>query len=459
MTLPYRALYLLALTSAAAQLRADVTVRYEFSEQSHLPRGFAYTDPFKNGHEMTIRVKGDRGLLSMGHFTSIVDLARKEVTVLNAITKTFTTLPMESLLKDGPGNPLDPRATGRTDTIGGVPAEEKRSERGGFTWEFWVPKDGEAGRFPVLAELMRFQGPYLNKSANAGMAFMIDQELGPDSISAMLAELLQTPFLLRFRSAGYGLEQKQELVELSAAPIDDAAFLPPQNYREVPFTEVLKMSPTPAPPESGVRPGSLKFTLIDGVITYGGGDGGRKRIDVGKRCRDLWVAPDESMIAFIRVDKSEGYENNGEPFVRASTVFVARRSENFVPVQVPIPTDKVLIEWGVFVNPSISADGSTVFFMVWEGNYSFFFAYNLNASENQQVGGGIDYCTIWSGPDKGSILMYQRNWIGDEAKGPLDPAYKYECFIATPGSRDIPGSCAEFEKSFRRGAACTLPPR
>jgi hypothetical protein len=47
---------------------------------------------------------------------------------------------------------------------------------------------------------------------------------------------------------------------------------------------------------------SIQATLDNGVIHYTAADGQRKAINVGTKCADLWVAPDESVIAFVAIE-------------------------------------------------------------------------------------------------------------------------------------------------------------
>src|SRR5258708_4431597 len=71
-------------------------------------------------------------------------------------------------------------------------------------------------------------------------------------------------------------------------------------------------------------------TLVDGVITYAGEDGMPRQIEIGKRCADLWVAPDKSAFAFIAIDRFGGWEDSGET-VAASTLYIARRADHYAP--------------------------------------------------------------------------------------------------------------------------------
>jgi hypothetical protein len=448
----------LALLWSSAGLRADVTVRYEFSEHANLPPGFAVHDRYQDGHEMTIRVKGNRGLLTMGHFTTIVDADLHQVTVLNLITKTFTTLPLGEFIAD---NQFPPpwtfRPTDRVETIHGVRAQVWQSMPTGpfrdeFSREAWLPAD----RVPAIEELARFRRPYA-RAANFTPAVLSPAIGGADWIEEMIKELLRGSFVLRYRVMGGGLETAQELVELSSDAIEDSAFRPPSNFKEMPFTEVLKESLSPAPKVSAAPTRSLRATLVDGVISYTSEDGTRKRVEVGKRCSDLWVAPDESSFAFIAMERSHGFQHDGEPFIVASSIYIARKSDRFGPVRLPVTSVKAAnSDWEVFQRPSISPDGTTVFYAAPVYNSSsLIFAYNVETKTNRQFGSGIDYCPIWTGQDSGSILMWQRNFVG----GDQVPGYKMECFVGAPGQKERPTSCAEFDSGFKFGAACTLPLR
>jgi hypothetical protein len=212
----------------------------------------------------------------------------------------------------------------------------------------------------------------------------------------------------------------------------------------------------------------LHATLIDGVITYTAEDGSRRRIDIGEKCSDLWVAPDESVFAFVAIEKSDGFENNGQPFIFASKIYVARRSEHFVPRPVDVTRVRaVQRDWEVFRYPSVSPDGAYVFFYVPTSMAvgGTLFAHRLGTKTDQEIGRGLDYCTLWKGPDAGAILIWQRYLTGS-ANG---DGYAHRCYIAAPGRSEAIGSCAEFElgtapsSNFppvtRNGAACARVPR
>src|SRR5438067_2174960 len=81
---------------------------------------------------------------------------------------------------------------------------------------------------------------------------------------------------------------------------------------------------------------AFNFELTAGVIRYVGSDRHEKTIEVGRRCADLWVAPDESVIASVAIDsvhvpplKSLPWEK--DPLPDRTSIYIAFRSEGFDP--------------------------------------------------------------------------------------------------------------------------------
>jgi hypothetical protein len=215
-----------------------------------------------------------------------------------------------------------------------------------------------------------------------------------------------------------------------------------------------------------VHAGSLQAKLVNGVIRYTGEDGKRQRVDVGKRCRDLWIAPDETVFAFIAIERSRGFEDGGEPFVVKSTIYIARKTEHFVPERVAVTSVRIEnADWEVFRFPSVSPDGALVLFYVPTGTA---FAHNRNTKKNEPIGRAWDYCSAWDGPYAGSVLIQERNFI-PHPSSPQGPFYDFRCYRKAPGKGETPDSCAEFDPDLRpgsnitfvmaTGAACTEAPR
>jgi hypothetical protein len=82
--------------------------------------------------------------------------------------------------------------------------------------------------------------------------------------------------------------------------------------------------------------GDALKTLSNGIVTYEE-NGRRKEIQVGKKCADLWVSPDESVVAFIAIHKSKpATPQEIEPFIQESSIYIARKSDHFKPVHLAV---------------------------------------------------------------------------------------------------------------------------
>jgi hypothetical protein len=200
----------------------------------------------------------------------------------------------------------------------------------------------------------------------------------------------------------------------------------------------------------------LEVTLVDHVITYTDEGGHRQRIDVGKPCEDLWIAPDGSAFAFIGIDKYMDFPD--DPPSRdaiASTVYIARRSDHFTPKPIADTVGSRRYEYHQIHSPSISSDGAYVFFVGIPGNAVFLYAHNLRTGNNEylDVNGTrslLDYCTVWSGRSAGGVLLQELYWIDSVGGEGGD-----RCYLKTPGKARIPASCAPLQLKFRlMGAAC-----
>ena len=65
-------------------------------------------------------------------------------------------------------------------------------------------------------------------------------------------------------------------------------------------------------------------SLHSGVIQFMARNGTRSEIQIGKRCADLWVAPDESVIAFIGIEKAAFGTENDAPRLLTRVVSMSR---------------------------------------------------------------------------------------------------------------------------------------
>jgi hypothetical protein len=142
------------------------------------------------------------------------------------------------------------------------------------------------------------------------------------------------------------------------------------------------------------------------------------------------------------------------------SIYIARKAENFAPVRISVTSVRIdNSDWSDFLKPSVSPDGSTVFFMVSLFQRLMLFSHDLKTKKNVAIGSlVVDDCTIRSGVNAGSVLMLQRNF-GEEPDG----GFGYICYCNTPGHPSPGqrlGACSEFEPNFNKyGAACSQTPR
>jgi hypothetical protein len=290
--------------SLLPSLRADVTVRYETTiKMSPIMPPEALDQMKKSGASpITMLVKGSRGYVLNGSFASVTDLAKQISTMMDTDKKVYASVPMndyeqavsqlvpkpsaeaQSMLANMEMS-LESKNTGRTETIHGILAQERRivmtmstkaatgQERPGvmlrMVMELWSAAPGEAARVPALGEVERFTA--LSKTA-MDPTTMIQQMLGPYSgmtkgFEALAKELSdRSTLVLRthvsvfvpamaqavtalaqagkqvpaFDPDGPLTEISQEMVELTTSPVSDAAFEVPAGYRQSTVVEILK---------------------------------------------------------------------------------------------------------------------------------------------------------------------------------------------------------------------------
>jgi hypothetical protein len=170
-------------------------------------------------------------------------------------------------------------------------------------------------------------------------------------------------------------------------------------------------------------------TIANGVITYPIGAGKRAAVKIEEKCADLWVSPGADTIAFISMDKTMPPSViEAEPFIEESTIFLARKSDQYVPRRVdlgPIRIDGR--DWRVVREPSLSPDGKTLHFMVpftmttWK-----LMSKSLPAGPVRPVTNAAAYCVIWGGEQTGKILMMKRR-MPDSAR--LVAGVTYPCYL------------------------------
>jgi hypothetical protein len=287
-----------------SSLYADVTLRYETTvTMSPIMPPEALDQVKQTGAgPITMLVKGSRGYTLAASLASVTDLQKQTSTVMDTSKKTYASVAIndyqqavsELVPKSSPDvqrvlsnmeMSLESKNTGRTETIHGILAQERQivmttsmkaatdQEKPGvmsrMVVEIWTAAPGEAARVPALGEIDRFNA--LSKTA-MDPTTMIQQMLGSytgvtKGYDALAKELLDRPSLvLRTRVrvympamaqaatalAGAGrkvpefdpngplTEIKQELVEISTAPVNDAAFEVPVGYQQSTMLEILR---------------------------------------------------------------------------------------------------------------------------------------------------------------------------------------------------------------------------
>lgn len=206
---------------------------------------------------------------------------------------------------------------------------------------------------------------------------------------------------------------------------------------------------------------SIHATLKDGVIRYTAADGQSKAIDVGKKCADLWVAPDESVIAFVAIETSQppdSFSPDGEPFITASSIYIAQRSTGFAPVRVNVgPIRSYGRDWNVYRSPRVTRDiGSVLFGVPVAITYDEVFAHDLKTGQNKDIGGAVEWCVEWGGPRSGSVLM-QRRYLSEKGV----QGVQHRCYVSSgPGNETaLADECEYFEElasawSHNNGGSC-----
>jgi len=262
--------------------------------------------------DMDIRIKGNKAYSSQGTFTSIVDLTTQEVILVDPAHKRFATVPsaqygqqLETAVSEMPAQAramlssmktnLESHSTGRTATIQGIQTEEREfvltldmPVPGGpatpapflkMVMQVWIAKPEETRGVPALQELKKYRtsaGSAMNlvgtiKQVLAAMPGLGDnissmiEEMSIDSsislrthteiVMPVLALLIQQAPQQAGRALPAGLdpnapllEISQEVVGLSADPVDDVIFQVPADYQTATLEEILKGAvPGPAP--------------------------------------------------------------------------------------------------------------------------------------------------------------------------------------------------------------------
>ena len=208
---------------------------------------------------------------------------------------------------------------------------------------------------------------------------------------------------------------------------------------------------------SGAEAGTI--TLKDGVISYSDGTAERSVVQVDGPCSDLWVSPDEQMIAFIRIDESRPDPLAIAPFIERSTIFVAARSTHFKPARVALePPQVAKREWNVFRAPALSPDLKTVYFLVpAAGTVWFLMSVPVEGGTARPVTWVEAYCVLWGGASSGDLLAVIRG-EPDDSRGVTHLYYHYGASGSAEqiGTREHDGDWRDVVRAWtrRRGGSC-----
>jgi len=116
-------------------------------------------------------------------------------------------------------------------------------------------------------------------------------------------------------------------------------------------------------------------------------------------------------MAFIRIDKSKPGDPGTAPFIEESTIFTALRSTHFKPLRVPVRPPKIDGRvWTVFLDPVLSPDLRTVYFLVPAAGTSWFLmSAPITGGAARRITYVEEYCVLWGGKRPGDLLAAIRH--------------------------------------------------
>jgi hypothetical protein len=174
---------------------------------------------------------------------------------------------------------------------------------------------------------------------------------------------------------------------------------------------------------------AFRPTLSNGIVSYEE-DGRRKEIRVGMKCSDLWVSPDESVIAFIGIEKAQPATTHEiEPFIEESSIYIARKSDHFKPLHLAVKVEIDGRTWKVVREPKVSPDLVTVYFVVPNTmTTSKLMSTMLPTSPYKMIGDATDYCIMWGGDSSGDLILLSRHDPEPTTSDPA-PGVSYPCYV------------------------------
>jgi hypothetical protein len=211
-----------------------------------------------------------------------------------------------------------------------------------------------------------------------------------------------------------------------------------------------------------LRGSAVRPALLNGVVTYEE-DGQRREIAVGKKCADLWVSPDETVIAFIGIEKAQpAAANEIEPFIEESSIYIARKLDHFKPIHLAVRAKIGGRTWKVARGPKLSPDRLTVYFFVPNTMTSWtLMRTKIPKGPYSIVADATDYCVMWGGKQSGAVIILSRR-DPEPTKDAPAPGVTFPCYaIGTSGKETkLAEDCfREFDEqasrwSFKNGGTC-----
>lgn len=294
------------LALSAISLHADVTVHYKTEMKGSLASLLQ-----QNGTQLSslmpgdnvIRIKGNKSYVELGSTVSIGDSTSKEMILLDRDGKKYASSTVDEYLASiknavptlppGAAEMLaafkvkaDSKATGRTDTIQGIQAEEHElvltmdgpavpnAPAGPFmriVVQMWTAKPSEADRVPALHEFTTYNQSAMAALTSPGGSIKKLLESIPgmgDSMAAAMQEMAglhgvtlranfqvfmpliaamakQNPSMATQLGADFDpngplMELNQQIVELSTAPVPDSQFQVPAEYQKESVDDFMK---------------------------------------------------------------------------------------------------------------------------------------------------------------------------------------------------------------------------
>jgi TonB family protein len=319
----------LGLVFSTLAIRADVTIRYKVDSKlaDVLPPpiiGQALQQMNSSiPKEAVIQVKGNKGYSNYGAMTYLIDFGKQEITLLDAASKMFTTVPMNDFaeklgasmaVQTSRGSiktNFSTRKTGRTDAIQGIAAEESEmvismdqadpieppaaSPLIKMAMQVWNAKPEEVLRVRALRQWAGYStySNYLMNPVTALQKIFASMPGSTQGFASMMEEkskglLLRSHTLVymhlmsrldqehhsrpEFDENAPVFEIKSELVELSAEPVNESVFRLPEGYHAAPAEDLMRsvINPQAVSSPSAPSQGSMPSGRVPQRIRFGG---------------------------------------------------------------------------------------------------------------------------------------------------------------------------------------------